>query len=393
MSNFLAKPQTNDSISHIKVNKTEVELLYNQYIQDGNNSAITGGIGTERLSVYGPSFSMKKSFGNNAINFQLGSDIISSASTDNIDFVVSSVSKLDARTYTNIGYERILEKNQITIGGGVGFSIESDYFSFGKFFGISASSKNKMQTYSAEFQIFNDDLRWGRINPGYYRPAFLIYPSELRDQEWYDVVKRNSYNANLGFSQVINARNVFGISALLSLQNGLLETPYHRIYFSDGSLAVEQLPPERRKMAIALKLNSFIKGNLILKNSLSGYSDDFGIHGFSIENETALKLNPKWTLHGNARFYSQTASTFFAPYMEHDVNQNYYTSDYDLSAFNSLRIGLGVKHSPFKYTKKNKRFDTATLKYNFYRQSNSLYAHMMSLSINTTRFKPKSTSN
>ncbi|MBT8273098.1 MAG: hypothetical protein KJO77_04785, partial [Bacteroidia bacterium] len=48
LSNFLAKPQTNDSISHIKVNKTEVELLYNQYIQDGNNSAITGGIGTEK---------------------------------------------------------------------------------------------------------------------------------------------------------------------------------------------------------------------------------------------------------------------------------------------------------------------------------------------------------
>lgn len=393
LSNFFAKPQTNDSLSSIRVNTTEVELLYNQYIQDGNNSAITGGIGTEKLSVYGPSFSMKKRFGKNAISFQLGSDIISSASTDNIDFVVSSVSKLDARTYTNIGYERVLEKNNISIGAGVSFSIESDYFSFGKFIGINASSKNKMQTYSAEFQIFNDDLRWGRINPGYYRPAFLIYPSELRDREWYDVVKRNSYNANLGFSQVINERNVFGISGLLSLQNGLLETPFHRIYFSDGSLAVEQLPPERYKGALSLKLNSFIKGNLILKNSVSGYSDNFGIQGFAVENETALKLNPKWTLHGNARFYSQTASNFFAPYMQHDVNQNYYTSDYDLSAFNSIRIGLGVKHSPFKYTKKNRRFDSATLKYNYYRQSNSLAAHMFSLAINTTRFKPRNPKN
>ncbi len=390
LSNFFSKAQSETPQDEFQVNKTEVELLYNHYNQSGNNSAITGGIGTEQLNVYGPSVSVKKSFGLNAIKFQLGSDIISSASTDNIDSVVSSVSRLDARTYTNIGYERVLEKNQITLNAGIGFSIESDYFSFGKFLGGSLSSKDGMQTYSLDLQIFNDDLRWGRLNSeANFGPSMLIYPEELRFQEWYDTVKRNTYNAILGFSQVINQRNVFGVSAILSMQEGLLETPFHRIYFNDGSLAVEQLPPERYKGTLAFKLNSFINGNVIVKNTVSGYTDNFGINGIAVENETALKLNAKWTLYGNARFYTQSAAEYFAPYLVHNPNQNYYTSDYDLSQFNTIRIGAGVKFSPYSYNEKNVRFDTATLKYNYLRRSNNLDAHTLSLSINTSKTKKR----
>jgi hypothetical protein len=278
----------------------------------------------------------------------------------------------------------------LSISAGIGLSIESDYFSFAKFVGISKTSRNRMQTYSADFQFFNDDLRWGRLNSSTkYGPAFLIYPKELRYQEWYDVFKRNTYNANLGFSQVLNKRNVLGISGILSYQKGLLETPFHRIYFSDGSLAVEQLPSNRYKGSLAFKLNSFINGNLILKNSISGYSDNFGIQGIALEHETALKLNSKWTLYGNARYYNQNASDYFAPYMIHQSDQEFYTSVYDLSAFNSLKIGFGAKYSPFKFTRKDRRFDSALLKYNYYKRSNDLDAHMISLSLNTTRFKEK----
>jgi hypothetical protein len=390
LSNFFSKGQSIDTTSSIQVNKTEVELLYNHYIQSGNNSAITGGIGTEQLSVYGPSISVKKSFGLNAIKFQLGTDVVSSASADNIDSVVSSVSKLDARTYANIGYERTLEKNQITLSVGSGISLESDYSSLGTFLGGSFTAKDKMQTYSLDLQMFNDDLRWGRLNPQTgHKPVYLIYPEELRFQEWYDTYKRNSYNAIFGYSQVINERNVFGISGILSFQEGLLETPFHRIYFNDATLAVEQLPPERYKGTLAFKLNSFVSGNTIVKNSVSGYADNFGIKGIALEHETALKLNSKWTLYGNARYYNQSSSMYFAGYMQHDPNQDFYTSDYDLSAFNTLKIGIGAKLSPYTYTKYNTRFDTAVLKYNYYRRSNNLDAHMMSLSINTSKLKKR----
>ena len=385
LSGFFSKSQSTDTNTTIKVDKTEVEYLYNQYTQTGDNSAVTGGKGTERLIVYGPAISWKKGFGKHSVNFKLGSDVISSASTDNINFVQSSASRLDAKTYLNVGYDRQL-KHGLSLSTGMAFSIESDYFSIGNLLGISKVSKNRMQTYDLSLELFNDDLRWGRLHKRHKGPAFLIYPKELRYKEWYHIVKRQTFNSKFGFTQVINKYNVAGITGVFTYQNGLLETPFHRVYFTDGSVSVEQLPEKRYKWALALKLNSFVNGQLIFKNAISGYTDNFGVHAITLDHETAYKVNPKWTLYGTARFYNQASSYYFAPYRSHNINNSYYTSDYDLSGFSSIKLGIGVKISPNKMNKKQRRFDAATLRYNFYKRSNSLAAHLFSLSVKTSTF-------
>lgn len=390
-SNYFSRSQNSESPTETpKVNTTAVEILYNHYLQDGDNSAVTGGIGTERLTVYGPSVNLKKGFGNHAISLQLGADIISSASTDRIDFVNSSASRLDVRSYTNLNYERIFETNQWSVNAGIGFSIESDYFSFAKYLGATKTSKNQMQTYALDLQIFNDDLRWGRLNDDEnYEPSHLVYPEELRYREWYDVEKRNTYNTKLGFTQVLNHRHRFGLIAGFSYQEGLLATPFHRIYFNDGSLGVEQLPNERYKTSLGFKLNSFVNGQLILKNTVTGYTDNFGINAFAIENETAYKLNSKVTLYGNLRFYTQTESKYFAPYQVHDISERYFTSDYDLSKFNTVKLGAGIKFHPYSFITKRRRFDSITLRYNYLTRSTNLNAHMFSMSIQSTRIKKR----
>ena len=374
---LLSRGQNNES-SGFKVNQTEIELVYSQYLQDGDNSAVTGGVGTERLTVYGPSFSMTRSVGNNVIDFQLGADIISSASTDNIDFVVSSASRLDARTYTNINYTRLFEKSKMSINGGVGFSIESDYFSFAKFLGVTKTSEDEMQTYSAQLRVFNDDLRWGRLQG--IEPVQLIYPAELRFQEWYDTYRRDSYNLNLGFSQIVDERNVVGLYSVLSFQNGLLATPFHRIFFTDGSQAVENFPKQRYKGALAVKWNKFIGGNIVLKNTVNGYADNFGIIAVSIDNETAVKLNAKWTLLPSARFYIQQGSKYFAPFREVDPNAEFYTSDFDFSDHQTYKIGFGASHRPAD--QRQGSLNAISLRYFFFYRSNGLSAHTMSMVFN-----------
>ncbi|MDC6364909.1 MULTISPECIES: DUF3570 domain-containing protein [Flavobacteriaceae] len=368
-----------------KVNETEVELLYDHYIQDGDNSAVTGGEGTERLIVYGPTFNYKKKFGKNGLDFQLGVDVISSASTDNIDRIMSSASRLDTRTYSNMHYTRYFEKSKMSISVGLSGSIESDYFSIGKFLGFAKTSKNDMRTYTAQLQIFNDDLRWGRLDDGFLQsPQFLIYPVELRFQEWYDEYRRDSYNLNLGFTQVANRRNTIGLFSALSYQKGLLATPFHRIFFSDDSRAVEQFPNERNKAALSLKWNSFASNDIIFKNTIGGYIDNFGILGLTLDNETAIKLSPKWTLLPSLRYYVQRGSKYFAPLGEHDPDETYYTSDYDLSSIRSFRFGMGWRHWPTN--RKNKGLHLFSVQYFYYSRSNGLRAHTLSTSFN---FKTK----
>ena len=231
---FHLRAQEPDSVfEKTTLNKTEIDILYSHYVQDGNNSPVTGGIGTEKLTVYAPAVALKlTSKRKSTFVLKAGADVISSASTDNIDFNISSASSLDTRSHISINYAQALKNENIIVSGGTGFSIESDYTSLPFNAGISITSKNQMRTYSFNLFAFFDDLRWGRLDPEYRRPVTLIYPVELRYKEWFDIHNRYSYNFKFGFTQVINKRNLLGVYPEVIYQHGLLSTPFHRVFFS-----------------------------------------------------------------------------------------------------------------------------------------------------------------
>ena len=383
---FFAQGQNSDIPKENKVNRTDVELVYNNYIQDGNNSAVTGGLGTEELYVYGPSLTLTKTKGRTVFSTNVGADIISSASTDNIDFVVSSASILDARSYLNYGVSHLMKDEQTTWYTGGGFSIESDYLSLSLKAGMLFENKDKTRTYSVQFQRFWDDLRWGRLQDGLnlFKPRRLIYPEELRFREWHDNTKRHSYNFQFGLDQVINKRLLLGIYPEFTYQDGLLSTPFHRVYFDDGTLAVEALPSYRYKGSLGLKLNAFLGGRYILRNTINGYADSFGVRGISIENETVIKLDPSWSVAPSIRYYTQQGSRYFAPIGQHNPGADYATSDWDLADFHTWTLGTQLRYSPQAYVSKRMKFNAMNLRYSYYNRSNGLYGHLISLSIETS---------
>lgn len=380
---FWAKAQNQLDSLQQKVKKTTIDLVYNHYLQDGDHSAVTGGTGTEHLIVYGPSVSLKKTQGWNNYAFKIGADIISSASTDKIDFVLSSASVLDTRSYVNAAYERVFAKEEISLSGGLGLSVESDYLSVSSQMGIVKEDKKRLRSYSLQVQVFNDDLRWGRFDEDYRRPAMLIYPVELRGQEWQREYKRNSFNFKFGFTQVLNKRNILGIFPEFSYQQGLLATPFHRVYFSDGSLGVEQLPDERHKLGLAVRLNSFVGGRFILKNTINAYADDFGILAFAFDQETVFKLKPTLSLLANVRFYHQQAAKYFAPFQAHAAESEFHTSDFDLSELQHYTLGLGLKYQMTSALSRRWKIKAIVFRYNGSYRSDHLKAHAFTLAFQT----------
>ena len=375
---LFAKGQPTKDTTSYKPKQIDIELVYNQYVQDGNNSAVTGGIGTEKLSVYGPSFYIRKTTAKNAVGVKFGADVISSASTDNIDFVPSSASKRDTRAYAEGVFERKFEDQNLSVLGGMGASIESDYFSISGRIGFTKSDKEKLRTFSLDAQIFNDDLRWGRLNASYRKPVKLIYPDELRYKEWFDEYRRRSYNLKLGLVQILNRRNTIGIFPEVIYQSGLLSTPFHRVYFSNDDEAVENLPRERLKTAIAVRLNTFTGSRIVLRNTLAAYHDSFGILATTIENETAIKLSPFVSLLPGIRFYMQSNADDFAPYKVHESTKNFYTSDYDLSKFKTVSGGMGVKLVRLKDKPRGDATRTLTFRYYYMHRTTGLNAHTVS---------------
>ena len=362
-----------------KLSSTDVQLMFSYYTQDNNHSAVTGGIGTEDLQVYasGLSFDWKKD-SVRSVHFDAGVDIITSASTDNIDFVVSSASKTDARSQFNLGYTRFLQ-NGFTTTINTGFSIESDYLSKSIALQLAHLSPDQSREWSVEVQAFFDDLRWGRLENGHAQK--LVYPVELRYKEWFDTFRRNSLNLEMGWYQTLNKRMAVGFYPGVVYQSGLLATPFHRVYFTDGSKRVENLPESRLKIPVGLQLNTFLGTRWVVRTAYRFYWDDFGILAHTISVEAPVKVSAVLTIAPLLRFYTQTKADYFNPYKQHTSVQEFYTSDYDLSSFRSYKTGLSIRYAPFAVRRRT-TFKEIEVRYAFYKRSDGLAAHMMTMFIN-----------
>lgn len=386
------KAQLPDSTSFEKrkLSKTDIELTFSYYNQDGNNSAVTGGTGTEKLSVYATGLTIQHQFKElNKLSFDAGIDVISSASTDKIDHIRSSASIRDNHFHLNAGFQRRLKNLNLVMGGGAGVGLESDYLSTPVSFSLQYTEPSEMRSYQFGVFLSFDDLRWGRLNPDYMRPERLVYPEELRYKEWYDVYRRNSYTFKFGFTQVLSRKMILGIYPEFAYQKGLLATPFHRVYFSDSSLRVENLPEQRFKFPLSIKLNAFIGTRFILKSQYSFYADNFGIIANAIEVQGAIKIAPQFTLSPFVRIYHQSGSKYFKPYKEHLTSEVYYTSDYDLSTMNTYKAGVELKFFPMGKRQHKFSFDNLLLRYSYYYRSNKLHCHMLSFGISMYHEKEK----
>lgn len=362
------------------VSTTEIQALFSYYAQDGEHSAVTGGKGTEDLQVYSTALSIaRQKDSTRSYYITAGVDIISSASTDNIDFEMSSASKTDFRAYMKAGIGRKLGTG-FTAGINAAFSFESDYLSLGPGVYITHSNDDQTREWTLAAQVYFDDLRWF----DHWKHDELVYPVEMRYKEWLDAYTRTSYNLTFSLYQVINRRMTVGFYPGVAIQSGLLSTPFHRVYFNDESGRVENLPSSRVKFPLGVQLNTFIGSRWILRTYYRYYRDDFGITAHTVSVESPVKLSRIVTLIPFVRLYHQSAADHFRPHGWHHTDQEFYTSDYDLSQFESYKSGLGFRYAPYSGEGKT-IFKEVEVRYTFYKRSDGLTANMVSLFLNWER--------
>lgn len=375
-------PAPDSAYTKQTISRTDIRLLLSHYRQQGRHSAVTGGEGTEELVVSAPELAVTYQ-PDSIVTVQAtaGVDVITSASTDRIDFVLSSASRVDYRGHVSVDYSRRLRNPRVRVGIQSGASLESDYFSLPAGVTVAHQRADGSREISLGVQAFFDDLRWGRVNPDYFRPAQLIYPVELRDREWFDTYRRTSLNFTPALTQVINRRLRLALYPGLTYQHGLLATPFHRVYFNDSArtLKVENLPRARWKLPLGAQLNWFGPHQVVIRTYYRYYWDSFGLSAHTVQLETPFRLTPFVTVSPLARLYRQTAARYFRPYAAHSLAAEFYTSDYDLSAFTSYDLGLTLRYAPYKALRGNYSFQAFDVRYSYYKRSDGLSAHTISL--------------
>ena len=178
-----------------------------------------------------------------------------------------------------------------------------------------------------------------------YNPRFIPFKTK----------ERNSYSIGIGFSQILHKNIQAALALDFVQQEGLLSTPFQRVYFGDIddsfiqnfhlADAVERLPDTRYKIALGGRLNWFVNAYTTVRTYYRYYFDDWGINSHTASMEIPIKIANKFTLYPSYRFYNQTAADYFRPYEKALSTDNYYTSDYDLSKYSANQFGIGLTYT------------------------------------------------
>ncbi|MBF9141996.1 DUF3570 domain-containing protein [Hymenobacter properus] len=341
--------------------ETTIDIIGGYYQQDGSHGAVEGGRGTQQLTDVPPAIIVNVPLDTvSRLSANLGADFYASASTDRIDFALSTPSTHDVRYHGDFGYTREHKYKGTIWGVGAGVSKEYDYFSTNVAGSFAKTSRDGNRQLSLAGQVFFDQVTL--INPIELRPG---YSGNLTGKGNYGSDTRQTYNFTATYSQVLTKRLQAAVSTELVSQNGLLSTPFHRVYFRDNTVAnpepaaggefaprfptaarIENLPRARFKYPVSLRMNFYATDLVQVRGFYRFYNDNFGIRAHTLEVELPVKVTQFFALYPFYRYHTQTAATYFAPFAQHSVNDTYYTSDYDLSAFSANKLGLGLRYSP-----------------------------------------------
>ncbi|WP_373518748.1 DUF3570 domain-containing protein [Pricia sp.] len=404
----LAFSQEDTSYKKRVLESAEIDLLFSYYGQDGQNAAVTGGSGTEELTDATSALVVSIPLNDDdVLTADVGISAYTSASSSNINpldgdvnrtvspFSASSgASQQDVLVHFNPSYAHSSENRNSMITANAYVSSEYDYFSLGFGGGYSRSFNEKNTEVSFSGKVYFD--KWNPQYPIELRDGFFdsrtvgngIYAPDFNA---FSDVQRNSYSLSLGLSQILGKRWQGAIFMDAVVQNGLLSTPFQRVYFGDSNdffiedfqLAddVERLPNSRFKLPMGGRLNYYLNDTFILRSYYRFYYDDWGITAHTASLEVPIKLSDAFTLYPNYRFFKQSAADYF---YEKDValtSHSFYTSDYDLSKYYAHQYGLGIRYKDIFTKAKILSFGLKALdlRINNYSRNDGLHAFIVSL--------------
>ncbi|MFI0490319.1 DUF3570 domain-containing protein [Flavobacterium sp.] len=464
--------QVKDSTGVFKkrvLENSEIDFLSSYYNQDGNHAAVSGGLGTEKLSDFASNIIVAVPLNDDdVLTFDVGLSAYTSASSSNVNpfkggsssYTTSSGASGHQTTTTttvpgtppygtpwqassgaskggtlaaiNANYAHSSDDRNFIWNADMSLSSEFNYSSFGIGGGVTKLFNNKNTEISVKSNLYLDNWK-------------IIYPTELKEYNLYGndfqlysyfsgvsildkngntttaylpstfkpwtSTSRNSYSGSLSLSQILTKKSQISIFMDILQQQGQLSTPYQRVYFADTQhyfigiaqyipvyqtsanagvyqLAddIERMPSSRLKVPIGLRWSYYISEKITLRTYYRYYWDDWGVKGHTANIELPVKISERFTVYPMYRYYIQTAAKYFAPFEKHLSTEQYYTSDYDLSAFNAKQYGFGVNYTDIFANGKflGLGIKNVDFRFNHYVRSDGLSANIGTIGIHFT---------
>lgn len=376
----------------------EIDLVSSYYWQNGDHSAVTGGIGSEHVTDFSNGLDLNLVWLNNKLNKNtlsvgFGFDYHTAASQAWVSATGASKTT-GTRIYPSLDWTVENTKKGNSFGIGAYYSGEYNYQSLGADLHFSQKTADKNGEFSAKLQ-------------GYFDHVKLIYPSEFvpqptvtgggtvitsasgatlsSDGSYHHAnipsSPRTTLSGSFSYSQIIDPRLQIMFLADVVTQQGYLGLPFHRVYFNTGKDTIEKLPSSRFKLPLGFRLNYFLGDNIIIRSYYRYYADNWGIKSNTAGIEIPYKITPFFSISPFYRFYQQSASKYFAPYEGHSPTDEYYTSNYEYSKFQSNFFGVGFRIAPPKGVFGWQGLHDLEIRYGHYTQTTDLVSDVVSLNL------------
>ena len=196
--------------------------------------------------------------------------------------------------------------------------------------------------------------------------GLFYHDDEVKDL-WSGIEKSKSNTGLvLGIHRLLNPNTAITCNLSFLRPEGYLNDPYKIVaaqetfFFGDGSSVSTINPfrenrPNRRNIFILFSEVSHFSDELNA-GALGNYryfQDNYDLQGHTFELEWNKKIDDEWIVSPRGRFYRQSQSNFYQSeireYQSYLDNPNphngpFYSSDYRLSSFDSLSLGIKIVH-------------------------------------------------
>lgn len=339
---YLSYVEANDRVS---VSKTLAN--FERTLDDGK---LTIGVVHDTMSGASPTGAIRSS--DSLVTFTSASSSNGFSTSGSEDDALTQFT--DTRLQLGATREQILTRDWTVNYGGV-LSSENDYDSFGTTVGMKHEADNKLSSVNVGFAFTTDTI---------YRSSDNSTPDPLSDisrTQSFGEGKRNTYDALLGFTRILNRTTLAQANITVGYSEGYHSDPYKIISAADENDRIianfhESRPDARLRTTLFGKLvHELANTDHSINLSYRLYQDDWGIQSHTIDTRYHHTLTARQYIEPHIRLYHQSAADFYARKIDVDGSLNpllpedgIVSADYRLDELSSVTTGIkyGFKFSP-----------------------------------------------
>jgi hypothetical protein len=238
--------------------------------------------------------------------------------------VMSGATIDDERNDIQISTNRYYDNGRLGIA--TGYSTENDY-----------ESMNFAWNGETHFNEKNTTLAGGM--------GFSFDSIEPTDADLYatrpDSETKQAFEFFTGLTQIMNRHSSIQTSLSYKHSNGYLDDPYKQTFVVGGTFLTDGRPDSRNQLALLARYRGHVQDlNASFHADYQFYIDDWDITSHTLEFSWVQNFKERVRVIPRLRYYSQTEADFYRPYYLTVPGGDEHSSDYRLSAYGALNIGL-----------------------------------------------------